>query len=114
MQTDLASDEGLDALAAAVERLPVPLRVIVNNAGITRDARLINMSPDDFRDGLGNQSRGRSPAHRPPASEPGAGRNCQHQFAGVPRQLRPVQLLDVKGGHGRADPGARPHPGPGR
>jgi 3-oxoacyl-[acyl-carrier protein] reductase len=48
VQADLASDEGLDALAGAVGRLPVPLRVIVNNAGITRDARLINMSPDDF------------------------------------------------------------------
>ena len=48
VQTDLASDAGLDALAEAVERSQVPLRVIVNNAGITRDARLINMSPDDF------------------------------------------------------------------
>lgn len=52
VQTDLASDEGLDALAAAVERSAVSLRVIVNNAGITRDARLINMSPDDFREVL--------------------------------------------------------------
>ena len=48
VQTDLASDAGLDALAEAVERSPVPLRVIVNNAGITRDARLINMNLDDF------------------------------------------------------------------
>ena len=52
VHADLASDEGLDALAAAVGRSPVPLRVIVNNAGITRDARLINMSPDDFGDVL--------------------------------------------------------------
>jgi 3-oxoacyl-[acyl-carrier protein] reductase len=52
VQADLASDEGLDALAAAVERLPVSLRVIVNNAGITRDARLINMSSHDFREVL--------------------------------------------------------------
>jgi NAD(P)-dependent dehydrogenase (short-subunit alcohol dehydrogenase family) len=49
VQTDLSSDEGVDAVAEAVERLPVPLSVIVNNAGITRDARLVNMSAEDFR-----------------------------------------------------------------
>ena len=49
VQTDLASDEGMEALAAAIERSPVALRVIVNNAGVTKDARLVNMSADDFR-----------------------------------------------------------------
>jgi len=48
VQADLTADEGLDAV---LEALPpsVPLRVIVNNAGITRDARLVNMSSQDFR-----------------------------------------------------------------
>ena len=49
VQADLTSDEGLDAVLAAVDRSTIPLRVIVNNAGITRDARLVNMSADDFQ-----------------------------------------------------------------
>lgn len=49
VQADLTSEEGLDTVLAAVDRSPLPLRVIVNNAGITRDARLVNMSAVDFQ-----------------------------------------------------------------
>jgi 3-oxoacyl-[acyl-carrier protein] reductase len=49
VQADLTAEHGLDAALAAVDLTKVPLRVIVNNAGITRDARLVNMSTEDFR-----------------------------------------------------------------
>ena len=49
VQVDLTSDEGVAAVAAAVDRAGFPLVGLVNNAGITRDARLINMTDDDFR-----------------------------------------------------------------
>jgi len=48
VQVDLTTDEGVDAVVEAVERAEVPLLGLVNNAGITRDARLINMTDDDF------------------------------------------------------------------
>jgi len=48
VQVDLTTDNGVAAVEAAVERSGVPLMGLVNNAGITRDARLINMSDDDF------------------------------------------------------------------
>ena len=44
---DLGSDEGIAAVADAVGRLG-DLRAIVNNAGITRDALLRKMTPDQF------------------------------------------------------------------
>jgi len=49
VQADLTTDDGLDALLSALDGPTAPLRVIVNNAGITRDARLVNMSSQDFR-----------------------------------------------------------------
>lgn len=49
VQADLATDGGLDAVQSALDRAPNALRSIVNNAGITRDARLVNMAPADFR-----------------------------------------------------------------
>lgn len=45
---DLSADDGLAAVADAVASAAVPLRLLVNNAGITRDARLVNMSEADF------------------------------------------------------------------
>ena len=48
VQADLTTDDGIDAILAALDRPPGDLRVVVNNAGITRDARLVNMSAEDF------------------------------------------------------------------
>ncbi|HZD24447.1 MAG TPA: SDR family oxidoreductase [Acidimicrobiia bacterium] len=49
VQVDLTTDDGVAAVAAAVEEGGGPLLGLVNNAGITRDARLINMSDEHFR-----------------------------------------------------------------
>lgn len=48
VQVDLTSNEGIEVVAEAVDRIDEPLAGLVNNAGITRDARLVNMSDDDF------------------------------------------------------------------
>lgn len=49
VQVDLTNPEGIETVRAAVESTGAPLLGLVNNAGITRDARLINMTNDDFR-----------------------------------------------------------------
>ncbi len=49
VQVDLTSTEGIEEVRKAVKDAGVPLMGLVNNAGITRDARLINMTDDDFR-----------------------------------------------------------------
>ena len=49
VQADLTTEDGLDQVEAGLDRSGVPLRVIVNNAGITRDARLVNMSAEDYQ-----------------------------------------------------------------
>jgi NAD(P)-dependent dehydrogenase (short-subunit alcohol dehydrogenase family) len=46
VQVDLTSDDGLAAVIAALGGDPVTM--VVNNAGITRDARLVNMTEADF------------------------------------------------------------------
>jgi NAD(P)-dependent dehydrogenase (short-subunit alcohol dehydrogenase family) len=48
VQVDLTTDNGVAAVVKAVESAGAPLLGLVNNAGITRDARLINMTDDDF------------------------------------------------------------------
>jgi len=48
VQVDLTTDDGVAAVESAVDSAGVPLLGLVNNAGITRDARLINMTDDDF------------------------------------------------------------------
>lgn len=48
VQVDLTSDEGVEAVVNQVERSGVPLLGLVNNAGITRDSRLVNMTDEDF------------------------------------------------------------------
>ncbi len=48
VEVDLTTDDGIAAVREAVESAGVPLLGLVNNAGITRDARLINMTDDDF------------------------------------------------------------------
>lgn len=48
VQVDLTTDDGLAAVVAAVTEAGVPLMGLVNNAGITRDSRLINMTDEDF------------------------------------------------------------------
>lgn len=45
---DLSDQEGLSAVVAAVAVAGSPLRLLVNNAGITRDARLADMSAEAF------------------------------------------------------------------
>ncbi len=49
VQVDLTTDQGVQAVRNAVKQSGVPLLGLVNNAGITRDARLVNMTHDDFR-----------------------------------------------------------------
>ena len=49
VQVDLTSDEGITAVRDAVEKAGVPLLGLVNNAGITRDSRLVNMTDEDFK-----------------------------------------------------------------
>ncbi|HKY47438.1 MAG TPA: SDR family oxidoreductase [Acidimicrobiia bacterium] len=49
VQADLTTAGGLDAVLGSLDRTGVALRTIVNNAGITRDARLVNMTAEDFR-----------------------------------------------------------------
>lgn len=48
VQVDLTSEEGVAAVRIAVEEVGAPLLGLVNNAGITRDARLVNMTEEDF------------------------------------------------------------------
>ena len=45
VEADLTSDEGIAAVAASADSVAA----LVNNAGITRDARLVNMEERDFR-----------------------------------------------------------------
>jgi 3-oxoacyl-[acyl-carrier protein] reductase len=52
VQEDLTSERGPDAVLAALDGSGLSPRVIVNNAGITRDARLVNMTAADFADVL--------------------------------------------------------------
>lgn len=47
VQMDLTDPAGVAAVAETVRRLPEPLVALVNNAGITRDARLINLTDED-------------------------------------------------------------------
>jgi 3-oxoacyl-[acyl-carrier protein] reductase len=48
VQADLTSEEGVAAVVAAVRAAGESLGGLVNNAGITRDARLAKMTPEDF------------------------------------------------------------------
>ena len=45
---DLSADDGVASVADAVRARAVPLRTLVNNAGITRDARLQKMTTEQF------------------------------------------------------------------
>ena len=45
---DLTKESGVAIVADAVRRSGSPLTVLVNNAGVTRDARLSRMSVEDF------------------------------------------------------------------
>lgn len=49
VQADLTEDGGITAVRETVESLQEPLLGLVNNAGITRDARLVNMTAEDLR-----------------------------------------------------------------
>ncbi|MCZ6567370.1 MAG: SDR family oxidoreductase [Actinobacteria bacterium] len=48
VQVDLTSDDGIDSVHEAVDAAGVPLVGVVNNAGITRDSRLVNMTDENF------------------------------------------------------------------
>jgi len=48
VQVDLTSPEGPSVVRETVEAAGAPLVGLVNNAGITRDARLVNMADEDF------------------------------------------------------------------
>ena len=48
VQVDLTSPDGPSVVRETVEAAGVPLIGLVNNAGITRDARLVNMTDEDF------------------------------------------------------------------
>ncbi|MCI0545435.1 MAG: SDR family oxidoreductase [Actinobacteria bacterium] len=49
VQVDLTSEDGVRSVVEAVEDVGEPLLGLVNNAGITRDSRLVNMTETDFR-----------------------------------------------------------------
>ncbi|MEE8375390.1 MAG: SDR family oxidoreductase [Acidimicrobiia bacterium] len=49
VQVDLTSDDGIEAVREAVETAGLPLLGLVNNAGITRDSRLVNMTDESFQ-----------------------------------------------------------------
>lgn len=49
VQVDLTSDDGIDSVREAVETTGLPLLGVVNNAGITRDSRLVNMTDESFQ-----------------------------------------------------------------
>ncbi len=46
VEADLTTGEGIRSVVDAIGDRPLGL--LVNNAGITRDARLVNLSPEDF------------------------------------------------------------------
>jgi 3-oxoacyl-[acyl-carrier protein] reductase len=48
VQVDLTTADGVAEVVRAVEGSEAPLIGLVNNAGITRDARLVNMTDEDF------------------------------------------------------------------
>jgi NAD(P)-dependent dehydrogenase (short-subunit alcohol dehydrogenase family) len=48
VQADLSTEEGLAVVEAAVGGLGDSLNAVINNAGITRDARLINLTDEAF------------------------------------------------------------------
>jgi NAD(P)-dependent dehydrogenase (short-subunit alcohol dehydrogenase family) len=48
VQVDLTAGDGPATVRSAVEDTALPLLGVVNNAGITRDARLVNMTDEDF------------------------------------------------------------------
>ncbi len=52
VQADLTTESGLDAVLGSVDSAAMALTTIINNAGITRDSRLLNMTVADFRDVL--------------------------------------------------------------
>lgn len=47
VEADLTTDEGIERVLAEATRVG-SLELVVNNAGITRDARLVNLSDEDF------------------------------------------------------------------
>jgi NAD(P)-dependent dehydrogenase (short-subunit alcohol dehydrogenase family) len=49
VQVDLTTEDGVEAVRRAVVESGAELLGLVNNAGITRDSRLVNMADDDFR-----------------------------------------------------------------
>jgi NAD(P)-dependent dehydrogenase (short-subunit alcohol dehydrogenase family) len=49
VEVDLTSPEGPGTVRRAVEATGLPLLGLVNNAGITQDSRLVNMSDESFR-----------------------------------------------------------------
>jgi NAD(P)-dependent dehydrogenase (short-subunit alcohol dehydrogenase family) len=48
VQVDLTTEGGPAAVRETVEQIGLPLLGLVNNAGIARDARLVNMTDSDF------------------------------------------------------------------
>jgi 3-oxoacyl-[acyl-carrier protein] reductase len=48
VQVDLTTSDGVAGVVRAVESAGIPLIGLVNNAGITRDSRLVNMTDEDF------------------------------------------------------------------
>lgn len=48
VQVDLTTSEGISAVAESVSSSGFELIGLVNNAGITRDSRLVNMTDEDF------------------------------------------------------------------
>ena len=120
---DVGERSTADALvAAAVEELG-RLDIVVNNAGITRDRMLFNMTDEEWDPVIRVHLRGHFLLSRNAASywrgtvegdrRPRLRPRRQHRLRGVPRRVAgPAQLRRGQGRHHRADPLDGPRPGP--
>ena len=104
---DLADAEAPERILAAAEAAG-ELAVLVNNAGITRDARALAMTPEDYALVDPRQPRRAAAARRGGRSAPRRRRQRrQHRLARGARELRPGQLRHGEVGPHRRDARAR-------
>ena len=111
-EADVSSFEAAVSLLEGAACALGPVRVLVNNAGITKDGLMMRMKEEDFDrviavnlKGTYNCSRAVIPAY----GEGPTGAHRQHeQRGGRVRQRGTGELRRIEGGHHRADEIARP------
>ena len=115
VEGDVGERSTADAMVAAAVDGFGSLDIVVNNAGMTRDRMLFNLSDEEWDDVIRVHLRGHFLLSRNAASywrgEVEGGRRAglrpdrQHRVGGVPRRLaRPGQLRRRQGRHHRAHP----------